>query len=466
MKELLKTKLLFLLGLGVFSCIGEDEYAVPTVSGTAIDIPSEQLITIGALQSLWLQETDGEGTYTFGEDYRDLYMEGYVVSSDEMGNYFEELFLQDRPENPVNGIRFLIDVNPLFSRFPIGRRVYVHLVGLSIGLQSGVLSLGRENANTVAPISEALMDTQILRDTLQPTLIPKSRTISSLSEADIGVWLRLEEVQFYRNQLFGDHIYTYAGETDDTFDGERILESCTDYNRVVFSTSTFADFKSHSLAIGSGHIDGILQKDYYGEYLIFSVNALSDIQLNNEIRCDPEVFDCRGEINGTTLVWSENFEDVGAMVDLELEGWENIQVNGTTSWNLNTFGGNTYLEITGYNSGDDEIDSWLVTPMIDLDQSTAETLELLVQSSYDNGATLEILCAQNYTGNITTATWLPLDVLIPIGPSDGFGEFMEVGEVSLDCLEGGIHLAFRYRGSDPEQTTRFHIDVIELFGIK
>ena len=46
------------------------------------------------------------------------------------------------------------------------------------------------------------------------------------------------------------------------FDGERLLESCEDGGSVIFSTSTFADFKSFLLPQGRGSMTGILTKNY------------------------------------------------------------------------------------------------------------------------------------------------------------------------------------------------------------
>ncbi|MCB0456341.1 MAG: DUF5689 domain-containing protein [Flavobacteriaceae bacterium] len=469
MKNSNYTKLFLLLFtvVTIVACVQDDEYNVPNDNATELNIPATSIVTIGALRSAWEQElaNNGNATLTFDESYAGKYLEGYVISSDETGNFFEEVILQDKVAQPTAGVKLLIDSNPLFGRYDFGRRVYVELEGLSVGLDSGVLTLGYEEAGSIEPISETKMDDDILRDALVGEMVPLPISFEDFSVEKTNLYVQLTDVQFVRSQALGSEPLTYAGEEGDSFDGERILESCTTGTATVFSTSTFADFKSQNLATGRGTINAILTRDFFDDYFIVTVNSLDDIMLDDTNRCDPDTFSCDGPSGGGTIFWSQNFEQFNAIEDYVNAGWTNVNVNGgSTLWVIGNFNNSNYAQISGFNSGEATIETWLVTPEINMDNTTEEELFMDIQTNFDNGNILSVLFSTDFTGDVTTANWQVLDVEIPSGPSGGFGTFQTVGPVNISCLEGTVNIAFLYEGSDPSATTRYHIDNIEITG--
>tara|TARA_R100000406_G_C3087024_1_gene118523 strand:- start:173 stop:1051 length:879 start_codon:yes stop_codon:yes gene_type:complete len=290
-------------------------------------------------------------------------------------------------------------------------------------------------------------------------------SFADFSEDKTNLFVRLTDVQFVRSQALGSNPLTYAGEASDEFDGERILESCATGATTIFSTSTFASFKSQELATGRGTIDAILTRDFFDDYFILTVNGLSDVNLDDTNRCDPDTFSCDGPSGGGNVFWSENFEQFNAIEDYVNAGWTNVNVNGGgTLWVIGNFDGTNYAQISGFNSGESTIETWLVTPSIDMDATTEEELFMDIQTNFDNGTILSVVFSTNFTGDVTTATWQELDVDIPSGPAGGFGSFQSVGPVNISCLEGTVNIAFLYEGSDPNATTRYHIDNIEITG--
>ena len=469
MKNSNYTKLFVLLFtvVSIVACVQDDEYNVPNGDATELNIPATNIVTIDALRSAWEQEVTNNGnlTLTFNEDYAGKYVEGYVISSDETGNFFEEVIIQDKASQPTAGVKLVIDSNPLFGRYDFGRRVYVELDGISVGLDSGVLTLGIESGGSIEAIAESQMDSIIKRDAMVAEMVPLPMSFSDFDVEKTNLYVQLNDVQFIRSQALGSDPLTYAGEPSDDFDGERILESCATGSTTIFSTSTFADFKSQELATGRGTINAILTRDFFDDYFIVTVNSLDDIMLDDTNRCDPDIFSCDGPSGGGTIFWSENFEQFNAIEDYVNAGWTNVNVNGgSTLWVIGNFNNTNYAQISGFNSGEATIETWLVTPGINMDTTTEEELFMDVQTNFDNGNILSVVFSTNFSGDVTTATWQPLDVEIPSGPAGGFGTFETVGPVNISCLEGTIYLAFVYEGSDPSATTRYHIDNIEITG--
>lgn len=462
--------ILLLIGLVVFNgCVEDDDFNTPNTSVTepVLDGPE---VTISAIAGRLAQEqgngsldyNDEETLLTFEFSATNEYMVGYVVSSDEGGNYFEELILQDKLENPTIGVKLLIDVNPLFVRYEVGRKVYIKLNGLAAGITNGVFSVGSQNGNEVDKIPSASENEFILRSAEIGTVVPLPLDFADFSDDKTNLLVELQDVQFNRNQATGDNPLTYASEASDEFDGERTLESCASASSVIFSTSTFADFKSLTLPSGRGSLTAILTKDFFGEVFNIVVNSPEDVNLDSEDRCDPDFLECTGASGGGSAIFEEDFEGFGTYAS---EGWDNINISGTsTDWFINSFAGDFYSRISAFNSGNAEADVWLVTPPINMDATTGEELTFEIQPNFDNGTNLSVWISTDYAGDPTTATWQILDATIPVGPSGGFGNFETVGPINISCIDGDAVIGFFYEGSDPSATTRYHLDDVVVTG--
>jgi len=462
--------IILLLSLVVFTaCVQDDEFNTPDTSVVEPNIPENAKVQISALagelaqaqDNTSLDYTDEETTYSYTFSEAPIYMEGFVVSSDEGGNFFEEIIIQDNFENPTIGIKLLIDVNPLFVRYEPGRKVYVKLNGLSVGITNGVLTLGALNGNEVDKIPSAAESDIILRSATVQTLVPMPLDFSEFSDDKTNLFIQLPDVQFNRN-IVGDNAQTYAAEPSDEFDGERTLESCSAAAAVIFSTSTFSDFKALTLPAGRGSMNAILTKDFFGEVYNVVVNSPEDINFDNPERCDPDFLECTSPSGGGSAIYEEDFEGFGTY---NSEGWDNINISGTdTDWFISSFSGNFYSRISAFNSDNDEADVWLVTPEIDMDMTTGEELSFDIQANFDNGTNLSVWISTDYAGDPTTATWSILDVTIPVGPASTFGNFETVGPVNISCVDGTAVIGFFYEGSDPSATTRYHVDNVIVTG--
>jgi hypothetical protein len=473
--------ILLLIGLVVFNaCVQDDDFGIPNIVIEEPNIPENQIRTLASLagdlaqeqssndnifepQPLDYSNEDDVVSYTFNET--DEYITGYVVSSDEAGNYFEELIIQDKAENPTIGIKLLIDVNPLFTKYEVGRKVYVKINGLAVGISNGVLTLGSQNGNSVDKIPSSFETDFIIRSAEVASIVPLPLNIADFTEDKTNIMIQLSGVQFNRNEVLSEEsdFNTYASSQFDQFDGERTLESCDTGSSVIFSTSTFSDFKGLLLPQGQGNMRAVLSRTFEGNDFIVAINTPEDIDFDGiDTRCDPDFFECTGASGGGAAIFEENFENFNGFTT---EGWTNINVSGGgTDWFIGNFSGSSYAQISGFNSGDDEINVWLVTPPVDLDNTTGEELSFDVQSNFDNGTILTVLVSNDFTGDPNTATWQLLDASIPSGPSSGFGSFEGVGPINISCIEGTVHFAFFYEGSDPNATTRYHVDNIEITG--
>ena len=458
---------LLLLITSMASCVQDDEFDVPVVELQPQNIAETSLITLDGLRTLLNTEIANNNgnintVLTFEVDndtINDKYILGYVISDDAAGNFFEELILQDAAENPTRGVKVLIDANPLYVTYQFGRKVYVKLEGLTVGYDSGVLSLGIRDGNRLAKIAESAQRDFLFRDNVVETITPLTISISEFTPEVTNLYIRLDDVQFNRNQALGNNRLTFAAEDMDEFDGERILESCAEGTSTVFSTSTFADFKGLLLPEGRGTLDAILTYNFFGEIFNIVVNKPTTINFNSTERCDPNEINCGLASNiGNNELFSDFFENQVEGDPISGNGWTNFIEAGSEQWEAYSDSGtNASLGISArmgsYLSGDISSIGWLITPQIDFDAQDGETLIFKTSNSFADGSTLEILISNDWNGDeatIATTTWELLSAAYIVQDDDFFGDWLNSGNVDLSCVSGTAYIAWKYVGSGEE----------------
>lgn len=457
-----KIVLLLVALVALTGCVKDDSFEIPDgISGiTEYPIADADFNSLSAVLGNYASGGGDPVTYEeSGVGVSDKYTEGYVVSSDEGGNFFKQIVIQDKVENPTAAIVIQVDKNPMFTQYEFGRKVFVKLNGLSVGLDNGVIQLGRLEGDQINRIANTQVSQFLFRAAEVGTIVPKEVSISDFSDAIESQYIRLVDMQFNRN-LMGQ---SFASEVNDSFDGERLLENCESGASVVLSTSTFSDFKGLLLPENRGSIDGVLSRDFFDDFYTIYINTPEAINFDNPDRCDPDFFECTGPSGGGAAFFEEDFEGFS---NFSAEGWDNINVDGTsTDWFIGSFSGSSYGQISAFSSGNANANVWLVTPVVNMDATTQEELSFDVQANFDNGTNLAVYVSTDYAGDPATATWSLLDAAIPSGPSGGFGSFETVGPINISCVDGDAVFGFFYAGSDPSATTRYHLDNIEVTGI-
>lgn len=459
--RVMKTFLIVVLfWFSMISCVKTDDFETPNVEVEEFSL-NGNITNIGAVKNLF--DPENNDIYTFSET--ETYMEAYVVSSDEGGNFYKELVLQDRPANPTAGILILVDDNSLFETFEFGRKIYVKLDRLSLWQNNGVIQLGKQNRGDVVAIPNSFIDEHLIRtnETAEITALPLG--ISEFKTEHLNFYIKLENVQFNRQLIREDLRFTFAGEQIDEYDGERQVESCVTGATTILSSSTFSDFKSLLLPQESGSIEGVLSRNFYDDFFVVAINSPEAINFNEE-RCDPEFFSC-GDVTtaGPEVIFEENFTNITSKEKLETEGWTNINVNGGNEvFKPGSFDGDRYIRISAFNTTESPLEAWLVSPPIDLNSTSSETLSFEIMASYDNATILEVLITNDYSGNPLTTDWLLLDAKIPIGPSNQYGKKYLKTELDISCMDGMINFAFRYLGAAPDKATTYDIDNIRITG--
>ena len=440
----------------MLSCITENDFEVPEPTEiVAIDLTGLQETTFTAVKSAYEQAiAQGLSIATFEDD---LYITGYVVSSDQAGSFFEELIVQNVPDgstivtNPRLGFKVSINVSKLYQTYEFGRKVYIKLKGLSVGELNGVLVIGK-GSRRIEQIQSFEYREYVIRSPEVLPIQPKVTTILDLSEADENTYIQLEDVQFTRYML----ALTYAGEASDEFDGLRTLESCQDFSTVTIQTSTFANFKSLNLPRFKGQLKGVYSRDFRDAFNVIVLNTSADVKFDNETRCDPIELNCGLAPNsGSTVVFSDDFETQPGSGLIKGHGWTNFIEAGSEGFESYKDTGTNASQgvsarIGSYASGDIRNVAWLITPEINLDVLTGATLTFETSNSFADNSTMEVLYSNDWDGTpdgISKANWAVLSAAYIAQNSDAFAGWYTSGIIDLDCGSGKTHIAFKYAGS-------------------
>ncbi|MGB7786902.1 MAG: DUF5689 domain-containing protein, partial [Salinimicrobium sp.] len=279
------------------ACAPDEDFELPELP--QLDISLATNTDLHAILGAFYQSRDE--FVTFEQDY---IFEAYVVSSDEAGNFYKELVVQDKPQNPSAGLNIKLNLNSYFQYYNFGRKIYVNVKGLSIAEVNGVATLGLASGKQVENIPQSRVSEHLIRSSEVAEIKAKPITSLEFSDQLENLFVRVENVQFSKMLVNPTHTFTFASEANDEFDGERLVESCNGDFPFILSTSTYADFKAFPLPKGSGSIEGVLTRDFYDDFYTIYLNSPADLDFSNSGRCDPAVFDCgKAETTGSKILF-------------------------------------------------------------------------------------------------------------------------------------------------------------------
>jgi hypothetical protein len=451
------------------SCVQDDDYTVPSSLGIEENAGLNSILSqIEAGNMTLVSIQDVKGMYQNGTPElieTNIAVKGYVSSSDQTGNFFKEIFLQDAPENPTAGLKIIINQVDSYNQYNVGREVYINLKGLYVGEErvgNGIITIGGSTetdsfGTTVVRLTENQRVKSLFRSENTFDIIAKPLAFSQITANHIGLFIKFENVEFPQN-LNG---LRYFDPIQD-FDTPRTLQACSgfDYGNFILETSSFASFKDEFLPSGNGSVSGIITKDFTGSYLLMALNSTDDVNLDGT-RCtllDPNDF---------SPILEETFESYANNAFVG-NAWTNYAEVGTFRWKIKTTtdSGNSGSKVAwmgAFNSGVPVNIAWLISPAIDLDAQDYEFVNFINSNDFDDNSELELLISTDWDGNeatITTSTWTALPGNI-VSDDEFYQNWIDSGLIDLSSYSGTAYIAFKYIGGDDAANTidgNFEID--------
>ncbi|MDY3318979.1 DUF5689 domain-containing protein [Riemerella anatipestifer] len=462
----LKISLIALSGFGALtSCVQDDKFDTPAIQcGNQF---SEPTITIKDFKALApTPNANFVSNYAIpnGETDAPVIFEGYVISSDEGGNFYKQLTIQDKTENPTAGIQVAINKTFLYTDYPVGSRVRVRANGLSVGLDREVVKLGY--VNPTGQIPEGNMRNFITGVCGGNTMDIKTitpRVVNSIAEATkdeyINTLVTIKGVQFAE----ADGKITYA----DAINNQTVDRTLVDRedNTAVVRNSGFARFAGKTLPTKSGDITVVVNKYVSGKNVTWQlyIRDLNDVNFEQE-----RFVSSKNVLGGDTPEYNrtiaETFDNVSTVTNFKRiadSKYINYSAVGNRFWEQKSFGGNNYIQMSAFKAST-AVNTYFIVPA---DFTGTSKLSFQTKDGYYTGDALKVYYTTKYTpGGVVNKTDL-VDITSKFAfskeNSTGYAaSWVDSGEFTIP-ITGKGYIIFEYAGN-ATITTTIQLDNITL----
>ncbi|WP_329807021.1 DUF5689 domain-containing protein [Flavobacterium facile] len=324
----------------LFSCINNDNYSEPDLTGECADLTATKTIQDVALVATTTAQQWNSTT--------DSIIEAYVTSSDEGGNFYKSISMVSI--DGTKGFSMPIDAYNLYTKYEPGRKVFINLNKryYANNTQTASLDLGSLYAGTqVGRISGVEYEAAIKRSCTkvdENTLVNHLTIAAAKNNANTNKLVELDGVQFAEISV-GKKYFDKSLNASPTWTATNHTLTDASGNSIIVRVSEFANFSSKNVATGNGKIRGILTK--YNSDFQFMIRTENDVHLNG-----PRV-DSSPPIVGSANVFDATLNEPFTSYALNLANFPkyiNDADSGPRYWQVKSFGtpANKYIEMSSF----------------------------------------------------------------------------------------------------------------------
>ena len=268
------TAIAFISLCTVMSCVKDDDYELPD---------NKKVLPAFAGKVVSFSDVASRTTPTIKTYSADEAIEGYVISSDEGGNFYKKIYIQN--EDKTQALSVALDKSGIYTEYPIGAKVQLRLKGLTTQLNNAITEVGykiykneKSGRESVGSMAEAIYKTHLYdMGGERKTLASLAKEVTSIetvkNDAHVGQLITLKGVHF-PNEVVGKTMYDKSKDL-----GGATNYKLTDANgkTIDFRTSSFAKFKDEKVPSGTLDVTGVLSK--FNTSWQFMVSNYADIKV-------------------------------------------------------------------------------------------------------------------------------------------------------------------------------------------
>lgn len=359
----------------------------------------------------------------------DVYFIGVVIADAQSGNFYKEVYLRDRYNTGGIHLSFI-----QASNFWVGDSVRVNLKGLNVSM----------NADTdILEIDTLDWEKYCVKFASGANPQPRVLTIAQYTaglNAYLGDLIQLTSVAFTPSdaaQVWADKV---GGNSLN-----RTLEDCLG-SQLIVRTSNYAKFADQKTPTGNGTIIGI--GTAYRGAAQMEIRWPSEAVMNSA---------------GCAVYLKKDFNDATiSNTAIPSENWLVVKVSNTlaaTSWTPSSFSTDKFAKCSGYVAGNTNSECWMISPPMDLSNSTNPTLSFRTAAKFA-GDTLEVRVCTNYVSGLPVlANWTQLNGIHLSPNNPGSYVWTASGNISLSNFKStNTRIAYRYRSSTLIGSTTYEVD--------
>lgn len=316
--------LLFILSFSLMGCVHDDDYNSPPENHGQILTPTVSIAQVCATAPVYTGNTADDATPESLPFKNGDILEGYVISTDEGGNIYKNLFIVS--EDGRQGIMLSVNKSSLYNLYPLGSKIYVKLDGLYYGKQNGMVQIGMKPTQSK----------KYIVDQINPSVITSNIIlgVDKKSEEDLviktnaaGKPLTVKDVN--NNEMYLNTLVELSNVEFNDAGSAFVRENLTtnnqlnDFNVNYFTArvSNYATFAGYKIPYGEGKVRGIMSR-YDGsaktyQLLIRTINDVKDFPKTvpffsetfnniNNITTKPKIGVATG-FDNTTVTYSDPY---------------------------------------------------------------------------------------------------------------------------------------------------------------
>ena len=307
-----------LTAFAITAGVKDDDYDIPDPNGKK-PLPdySGQVVSFA---NVLTKVTASVATYTADEA-----IEGYVISSDEGGNFYKKIYIQNADKN--QGLSVAIDKSGLYTEFPVGAKIQLRLKDLTTQLNNSAIEVGygtytapKSGRVSVGTMAEAIYKKHLFDTGERKTVAELAKVSNSIQEvstdAHVDQLITLKGVHFPTDAV---------GKT--LYDKNNALGNATNYKltdangkTIIFRTSSYAKFKDEKVPAGEVEVTGVLTK--FNKDYQFMISNYADLVVKGGTSTSTQT----GTQTSTTV---ETLEASNATVADYVVG-KTVKLHGTT----------------------------------------------------------------------------------------------------------------------------------------
>ncbi len=262
---------ILLLAASVFvnSCVKQNFDAPPDTVHYDPNLPVQA--SIAQISSIGVNMSSGKSRVL-----GDTTIYGVVVADDKSGNYYKQIVIED---TSGAGLVLYIDKSYLYNDYPVGRKIYVKLKGLTLANYNGLpeIVFSADQAGVTVPIPSGLVGNYITKASYPNTTVTsKSVTIEQIKgnpNAYLNTLITLSNVQFDASS----NNVSYAAPSASASATNRTIEKCDHSASVILRTSGYSSFQPTLTPAGNGTITAICS--VYGGTIQLILRDPSDVSM-------------------------------------------------------------------------------------------------------------------------------------------------------------------------------------------
>ena len=319
---------------------------------------------------------------------------GYVTTSDEWGNNYKYLNIEDE----TGGIQIKIDNKALYHKYRVGQKLYVKCDGLVLGDYRKLPQLGLWANGSMQAIPSFKTYLYLFPDG-SPMGAPNPIVMTSIPSAN-----EIPSTMYNRRVILQGATFVEGGLATFSDPGAATSHDIkmADGTTVTLRTSNYATFASEMLPVGTGDITGILTR--YNNYVQIVINSPADL-VGFTVPLERRT------------VFSVNYANAFN------EGW--IQTGSGNPWQTLV---NSSFSGFFVNPSADE-DHYLISPAINLNSTESPELSFTHRAPQGfDPSTMMCFYTPEYTGDVNTTLWIPLPLTASNGVTTSVNELFALPE--------------------------------------